>query len=181
MNGSIVSEIIQDIEYMITQGDTEYVFLSTHILNKVVQLSKSEYGFLAVLKRKDGNTFLQNWAISLTAWNEATYSIYTKHQHKEGFNFSLEHDTLFKKVVTTNDVVIENDYSSRATHFQPSGHPEMKRFMGVPIQVSEILIGMVGVANKLLPYTPEDAEHVAQLLRHFAFLFVNMGPEPSVA
>lgn len=47
---------------------------------------------------------------------------------------------------------------------QPPGHPPIRRFLGVPLQVGGAVIGMIGVANRREPYRPADE----QLLSTFA-------------
>lgn len=172
------SEIIHDIEYMIAHNDTEHVFLTNHILNKLIQLTGSEHGFLAILRinKETGEQFLQSWSISFAVWSKITFDVYKTHQNKTGFDFSLEHDTLFKEVITSNDIVIENDYPSRLTHFIPLGHPQIRRFMGVPIQVGSFTIGMVGLANRLTPYARDQGELAREILNHLSLLFINVSP-----
>ncbi len=39
---------------------------------------------------------------------------------------------------------------------QPPGHPPVRTFLGVPLEVGGEVIGMIGVANKHAGYTPDD-------------------------
>ena len=48
---------------------------------------------------------------------------------------------------------VENDPASAG---QPPGHPRVRRFLGVPLRVSDDVIGMIGVGNKREGYGPED-------------------------
>lgn len=48
---------------------------------------------------------------------------------------------------------VENDPASEG---QPPGHPNVRRFLGVPLRVSEDVIGMIGVGNKHKRYGPDD-------------------------
>ena len=59
----------------------------------------------------------------------------------------------------SNDV--EHDPFSIGT---PSGHPAVHTFLGVPLQVGTVVIGMIGVANKEEGYDSADE----QLLGTFA-------------
>ena len=56
---------------------------------------------------------------------------------------------------------VENDPASAG---QPPGHPRVRRFLGVPLRVSDDVIGMIGVGNKREGYGPEDE----RLLSSFA-------------
>ena len=48
---------------------------------------------------------------------------------------------------------VENDPASAG---QPPGHPRVRCFLGVPLQVSDDVIGMIGVGNRQDGYGPED-------------------------
>jgi len=48
---------------------------------------------------------------------------------------------------------VENDPASAG---QPPGHPRVRCFLGVPLRVSDDVIGMIGVGNKQKGYGPED-------------------------
>lgn len=44
---------------------------------------------------------------------------------------------------------------------QPSGHPPIRKFLGVPLRLGDMVIGMIGVANKQTDYTSGDEELLA--------------------
>ena len=44
---------------------------------------------------------------------------------------------------------------------QPGGHPPVRRFLGVPLRLGEIVIGMIGVANKRGAYDAGDERLLA--------------------
>lgn len=72
---------------------------------------------------------------------------------------------LFARVVLENDSVrTENALTDPRRVGQPHGHPGVKTFLGVPLRIREMPIGMIGVANRKLPY---EIEH-EQLLMTYA-------------
>lgn len=72
---------------------------------------------------------------------------------------------LFAHVVLENTPVRSDDaFNDPRRIGQPHGHPGVKTFLGVPLRIREIPIGMIGVANRKLPY---GIEH-EQLLMTYA-------------
>ncbi|HVO44391.1 MAG TPA: GAF domain-containing sensor histidine kinase, partial [Aggregatilineales bacterium] len=73
---------------------------------------------------------------------------------------------LFSRVVLENDPVRTDDAQSDPRRIgQPRGHPGVKTFLGVPLRIRETPIGMIGVANRKLPY---DLEHEHLLMTYAA-------------
>jgi signal transduction histidine kinase len=66
---------------------------------------------------------------------------------------------LFARVVLENDPIrTENAFSDPRRVGQPTGHPGVKTFLGVPLRIREVPIGMIGVANRKLPYEDEHEQ-----------------------
>jgi signal transduction histidine kinase len=73
---------------------------------------------------------------------------------------------LFARVVLDNDPVrSDNAFTDPRRVGQPRGHPGVKTFLGVPLRIRESPIGMIGVANRKLPY---DLEHEHLLMTYAA-------------
>ena len=65
--------------------------------------------------------------------------------------------TVFGIVITEGRPNISDDVENDpASAGQPPGHPRVRRFLGVPLRVSDDVIGMIGVGNKQKGYGPED-------------------------
>lgn len=72
---------------------------------------------------------------------------------------------LFSGVVLDNEPIrVENAFTDPRRVGQPSGHPGVKTFLGVPLRIRETPIGMIGVANRELSY---ELDH-EQLLMTYA-------------
>lgn len=72
---------------------------------------------------------------------------------------------IFAHVVLENEPVrSDNAHNDPRRVGQPHGHPGVKTFLGVPLRIRETPIGMIGVANRKLPY---EVEH-EQLLMTYA-------------
>ena len=72
---------------------------------------------------------------------------------------------IFARVVLENRPISSADAMIDPTRIgQPKGHPPVNAFLGVPLRIQDEPIGMIGVANRPLPY---DDEH-EQLLMTYA-------------
>ncbi|MBL8482592.1 MAG: GAF domain-containing protein [Rhodocyclaceae bacterium] len=82
-------------------------------------------------------------------------------------------DTLFGEVVKTGELVIANDvtHDARAGGVPP-GHPPLVTFMGVPIKLGGVLIGVVGLANRAGGYAADQAYELEPLSYTFSQLVI---------
>lgn len=70
--------------------------------------------------------------------------------------------TVFGLVITEGRPNISDDVENDpASAGQPPGHPRVRGFLGVPLRVSDDVIGMIGVGNKRNGYGPEDERLLA--------------------
>jgi signal transduction histidine kinase len=75
----------------------------------------------------------------------------------ENFRLIPVRPSVFGVVITNRHSKISNDVLRDPDRVgQPRGHPPVRTFMGVPLQVGERVIGMIGVANKLGGYTADE-------------------------
>lgn len=126
------------------------------ILSKILELSESEYGFVGEILHDENKTpYLKTRAISNIAWNDETKKFYEDNK-PEGLEFK-NLDTLFGHTIKTGELVITNEPRNHpASRGLPEGHPPLDAYMGIPIHSNEVLIGMVGIANKQNGYKEED-------------------------
>lgn len=70
------------------------------------------------------------------------------------------------EVVRQRRSIILNDYSADDPTVKglPAGHVEINRWMSVPIFVAGEIVAVAGVANKLRPYTEDDARRLSVLM-----------------
>ena len=80
---------------------------------------------------------------------------------------------LFKDVIQYNKAIIENKYDKRRNILQ-KGHPPIKRFLGIPVTISDQPILVVGVCNKIGIYEKKDANMVNKLMNVLAYLFIDL-------
>jgi signal transduction histidine kinase len=73
---------------------------------------------------------------------------------------------IFARVVLENHSVrTEDAFHDPHRVGQPHGHPPVQTFLGVPLRIQETPIGMIGVANRALPY---DIQHEHLLMTYAA-------------
>ena len=66
---------------------------------------------------------------------------------------------IFARVVLENRPIRSNDALTDPTRIgQPRGHPHVRAFLGVPLLVRDKPIGMIGVANRPVPYSDDHEQ-----------------------
>ncbi|MBE9047407.1 PAS domain S-box protein [Pleurocapsales cyanobacterium LEGE 10410] len=173
------NRILQAISSIQTQflTDTEPQMLFDGILENLLELTASEYGFIGeILFAADGSPmmeesymkfrgrpYLKTHAITNIAWNEETREFYAENAPK-GMEFhNLE--TLFGAVIVTGETVIANSPSTDPRRGGlPDGHPPLNAFLGVPFYKNNKMIGMVGLANREGGYDEALVHYLQPLL-----------------
>ena len=137
--------------------------LFDELLNSILDVTGSEYGFIGQVLYSDGKPYLKNFATTDISWNEETRSFYETNS-PDGLEF-VNLDNLFGAVITSGKPVITNDAPNdpRAGGI-PEGHPPLKSFMGLPFYSGETLIGMVALANREGGYDQSIIEFLSPLL-----------------
>ena len=141
------------------------------LLSTLIFFTKSEYGFLGeVLYDEHGSPYLRSNAIRNSECNEETQRFIDSHMEK-GFVFK-ELDNLIGQVLVSGLSLISNEVGQyiRSNANMPKGHPQLKRFLGIPIYKGEQLIGMVGLANKQKLYSQEDIDFLQPFMSSYANL-----------
>jgi PAS domain S-box-containing protein len=146
--------------------DTDPGLLFDKLLETLLQLTDSEYGFIgeilydesgrvyideAYMKMR-GHPYLKTKAITNIAWDEETHNLYDT-QAAQGMEFhNLK--ALFGQIMVTGQPIISNSPAADPRRVgRPEGHPDLNAFLGIPFYRGEILVGMVGIANRPGGYT----------------------------
>ncbi len=133
-------------------------------LRQCLSLTASEFGFIGLIRASqhgDGVGELEIVAI---------------HGFHPAPHFFAEHRVIPLKPNIFNTVVLENRPVRTADAAadphrvgQPSGHPPVGAFMGVPLRLDGAPIGMIGLANRAVPY--ED-DHERLVLTYASLISV---------
>lgn len=152
----VLQEINEDfIKAPDSKGD-----LFKKMLDYVLKITGTEYGFIGEVFLQDGKRVLRTYAITDISWNEETAALYQK-QAQQGMLFT-NHETLFGYTLKTGETVLSNHPASDArSGGTPKGHPPLKSYMGLAIKDNKgNLIGMMGLANKNGGYTDDDIAYL---------------------
>lgn len=125
------------------------------LLEKLLQLTDSEYGFIGEVREKeDGTRYLKTHAITNIAWNEETRTFYEQ-KAPAGLEF-YNMQTLFGAVISSGNPVIANSpQTDPRSAGIPKGHPDLCAFLGLPFYKGKRILGMVGIANRPGGYDQE--------------------------
>lgn len=140
------------------------------IFNELLDLAKSEFGFIAQMRTHKEQEALLIHAISDISWSEETEEFMEAFDRGELYFYSL--NNLFGSVITGAKPVIANSPARhQAARGTPKGHPPLLRFLGLPITYNDKVRGMIGLANKLTDYTEEDVIFFQPLLDTLGSLY----------
>lgn len=145
----------------ISEGDPKPAFES--LLQTLVRMTRSEFGFLDEVLRDDGVLTRHRLALSNVAWDERSRKF---HKDVEAGNLKCgTPDNLAGAPAVTGELIIAND-ARRHPRFRglPPGHPPIDSFMGIPLFFGGELVGVAGVANRPGGYD----RSIADVLEPFA-------------
>lgn len=133
------------------------------LLDELLALTGSEYGYIGEAEDMDGGTLLRVRAYTDISWDEKTRAL-LRENTETGLIFS-NMNTLFGYGIQNDVTVIANDapHDSRAGGI-PEGHPPLNTFIGIPFHYGDQLIGQIGLANRPGGYSNKDIEFLSPLI-----------------
>lgn len=169
---SPIEEVVEEINELIENKDFDNEFLFCHILNKCIQITGSEYGFMGeiMFDSEHDQHYLQTYSITNIAWNHSSSQFFRKYIDNDLKFFNLR-NTLFGKPFYTKKPNIVNSYDINRD-ILPSGHPKIKRFLGVPLVIQDKPIYIIGLCNKRSNYTKKDVKMIEKILSLASFLYL---------
>jgi len=124
-------------------------------LDEISTFVRSPTAFFALVAADQKSISLQEWSPSTTE----ICRVEAKQLH-----CTLDRAGVWADCVLAKNPVIHNDYQALPRKKGlPEGHPELVRELLVPVLRIESVVAILGVGNKPVPYTEEDAERVAAL------------------
>ena len=130
------------------------------LLDKLLELMDSEYGFIGEVKHQENGTpYLQTHAITNIAWDAGTRAFY-EDNIESGLQF-VNLESLFGHVIVEAEPLIANEPQKHPSSCGiPPGHPPLNHFLGIPFFEAggTQMTGMVGIANKPGGYSTADIE-----------------------
>ncbi len=136
-------------------AETDPYVLFNGLLDTLLELTGSEYGFIGeVFYTEDNAPYIKSHATTNIAWSDETQRLYEDTKNK-GMVFSRL-DSLYGAVLKTGQLIISNHPATDSRSCGvPHGHPPLNSFMGIPFYNGEVLLGVVGIANR------EDGYHLS--------------------
>lgn len=151
----MLETIIKAHQFYVNGSSKHQIF--EFLLEHLLELTQSEYGFIGEIMYKDGIPFLRTNAITNIAWTPELNEMYNQ-RREIGWDF-MNLDNLFGLVINENKIIISNNPRTderRGGHYKiPHGHPPLNAFAGIPFYHKKKMIGMVGIANRPQGYTEE--------------------------
>ena len=132
-------------------------------LGRCLDLTQSAFGFIGLLNGSE-----QMDVAAIKGFEPSDPRFYEK------FRLIPVRPSVFGVVITNRTSKISNDVLHDPDRVgQPPGHPPVRTFMGVPLQVGEKVIGMIGVANKLNGYTADEERLLSTFANQVAVAIEN--------
>ena len=152
-------------------ADAEPGVLFKGVLEDLLDLTGSEFGFLGEIHQGPDGPYLQTHALSDVLHNGE--SVGRAASSADGGIRFEDLDSFFGPVVTTGKMVISNEPGQEPDRGGMSGsHPPMDSFLGLPLRQGAELVGVVGIANRPGGYDPELAAALEPFLAPCANLIV---------
>lgn len=144
------------VELAQTNGSS-FADVANYVLNKIVELTDSEMGYLAFL---EGNGRL----LRMHAWSEKGWDK-CRVPHKSTL-YDMNEVGIWGEPIRQRKPIVVNDFSAEnpLKRGVPNGHVQMNRYMAVPIYYNGEIVATAGVANKTLPYDESDVVQISLLV-----------------
>jgi hypothetical protein len=170
-NSTLLEEIIQELEELVNSKDFDNEFIFCHLLNKCLQFSQSEYGFIGEIKfdEKRNEKYLHTYSITNIAWNNASSSFFRKYIDDELRFYNLS-NIMFGKVIYSKKAFFINKYDMDR-NILPSGHPFIKRFMCIPVVIQKETRYLIGLCNKRTNYNNKDRKAIERIMHLLTLIY----------
>lgn len=121
------------------------------ILMELLHVSNNKMGYVAELKYSDaGSPFFRYKAVAFKSKISSFNEYYKKHFLRDDLDF-YDMNTLYGLVYTTGGTIISNDIANDPRRGGipkfPADHPPINKFMGIPLNYKDNLIGIIGLAE----------------------------------
>jgi signal transduction histidine kinase len=128
-----------------------------------LDLTQSAFGFVGLL-----NGSAQMDVAAIKGFEPLVPNFY------DNFRLIPVRPSVFGVVITNQASKISNDVLHDPDRVgQPRGHPPVRTFLGVPLQVGDRVIGMIGVANKPMGYTTDEERLLSTFANQVAVAIEN--------
>ena len=132
-------------------------------LGYCLDLTQSAFGFIGLLNGRD-----EMDVAAIKGFEPSDPEFY------DNFRLIPVRPSVFGVVIINGRSNISNDVLHDPVRVgQPRGHPPVRTFMGVPLQVGDRVMGMIGVANKPRGYTADEERLLSTFANQVAVAIEN--------
>jgi diguanylate cyclase (GGDEF)-like protein len=155
-NASINEARLAALVELSIMNDASVEELVDYSLERLVQLTKSEFGYVALVNEEDGTITMQAWSKGVL--EKCGDGI-------PGKRFRIEETGLWRECLKQRKPIIANDINCSEADDQrlPEGYASIRRHLNVPIFENGSIVAVAGAANKLLPYDNTDVMQLSLL------------------
>lgn len=134
------------------------------VREQVIKITRSRFAFVGFMNDDETILSVDNW--SKDTMEQCTIA-------EQPMRFPIDQAGLWGEPVRQRKPVIVNDYDAPhpAKRGFPQGHVPIKRFLGVPVFDGELIVSVVGVANKVNDYDESDVGAVTSMMNDTWRLF----------
>lgn len=162
-SGAVLEAMVRAHGPAVRHATAREVF--SNLLDGLIELSGSAYGFIGEIDHDAGGPFLRSWAISDIAWDTASRDFFQTAMRERGYLEFHQLDTLYGVTLQTGEMVIANDpVNDPRAYGLPPGHPPLGSYLGVPIRLNGQLLGMAGLAGRPDGYDADVVEMLQPLI-----------------
>ena len=169
-NNADVFQFTHDKYLELFNEDANIEEIVSEVLLKVLHVTGSKDGFLALLEQRDANRTFRYYCVYLDIGG-----ISFKSQLHE-CEVTLDHPSLLSHAILNKCIVISNDVSTDPRSMRctapeakkPDDHPILSTFLGIPLSHNDVIIGQLGLSNNPKGYQMRTVEEVMPLERFFS-------------
>jgi diguanylate cyclase (GGDEF)-like protein len=135
------------------------------LLSDLLVLTDSQFGFIGeVLTHRDNSPYLRVGAVTDISWSpeSADRSVQRK---TRGLLFERLNSLIDTSMLSDEVLISGGSESDSQAEELPPGHPQIIRYMGIPIFSGDNRVGLVGLANRPEGYTNKLAIELEPLLQ----------------
>jgi PAS domain S-box-containing protein len=131
--------------------------LANFALEKAIQLTQSEIGFLGFMDQEE--TVMQLHAWSKNAMAQCSVADYPLH-------FPVDEAGIWGEVIRQRKSLVANNYSAPDLPRKgyPEGHVPLSRLLTIPVFEGQRIVAVAAVANKTTPYNDSDMRQLTLLM-----------------
>ncbi|NOQ13991.1 MAG: PAS domain S-box protein [Methyloprofundus sp.] len=163
----LLDAIIELQSYWVEHGVSGKMF--NLVLKTLLELTSSEYGFIGEVLYTEEKPYLKIHAINYSASDGVVQD--SDHTNSSEVLEFYKLNSLYGKVLTTGEPVMVNAWAEELRWDElPTGYPELNSFVGMPFFYNDVLLGMVGMANRSDGYDEHLIDYLSPFLKTCAHI-----------